>query len=637
MSVKPEFFGKFILLDKIAAGGMAEVYRAKAPGAEGIGKILAIKRILPQYTANPEFIEMFKGEAKIAVNLTQGNIGQIYEFGLQSDQFFLLMEFIDGRNLRQILSRCSKIQKALTIEQCVYTIAQVSNGLDYAHRCTNKNTGTHLNIIHRDMSPQNIMISYEGEIKIIDFGIAKAESKIENTRAGTLKGKFGYMSPEQAEGMELDARTDIFSLGIVLWELLSGERLFVANNEVNTIRKIRECQIPSLKKINPNIPEELERISMKTLAKDRSLRYQTAAELYRDLSRFLYKVNPEFTQHELSVFIKNLFREEILEDRKKITEFAKIGFPEPERQVTVSQLTQTQTRTEPSEDEVLLVLSNSVPEIEMPKAQSLNSFNKKSKEFSLKLGSLEIVKEPTQLKKPFNLTRPGISPLGHDSPTITSSYQNRHGSHVIAKMAAFSIFVAGVTISLFLFFKYPDKIMGPTVNFARSLVSQHLDIGSVTSVTPAFEPSPPDKVKTYITSIPAGAQIEVNGIPESSTTPAEIIVPNHKVIKLTLRHEGYLTQQHDFEPKFDGDSFTVSLQKSMVAYLNIDVIPNDAVIYLNNEKLNKRSPIRNYPVPAGKKIIVKAFNPYHNTSDQTTVVLKQDTSQNVKLFLKRKK
>src|SRR5580700_1504798 len=247
---------------------MAEVYRAKAPGAEGIGKILAIKRILPQYSSNSEFIEMFKTEAKIAINLTQANIGQIYEFGVEKDQFFLLMEFIDGRNLRQVLSRCTKVQKALTIEQCVFIISQVANGLDYAHRCIDKNTGGPLNIIHRDMSPQNIMVSFEGEVKIVDFGIAKAESKIEVTRAGTLKGKFGYMSPEQAEGQPVDLRTDIFSLGIVLWELLANDRLFVANNEINTLRKIRDCQVPSLRKINPNIHAELERITMKALTKD---------------------------------------------------------------------------------------------------------------------------------------------------------------------------------------------------------------------------------------------------------------------------------------------------------------------------------------------------------------------------------
>src|SRR3984957_18113740 len=342
VSLKYEYFGKFVLLYKVAAGGMAEVYRAKAPGAEGIGKILAIKRILPQYTSNSEFIEMFKSEAKIAINLTQGNIAQIYEFGEEKNQFFLLMEYIDGRNLRQVLSRCAKLQKALTIEQCVFIIGQVASGLDYAHRCMDKNTGGPLNIIHRDMSPQNIMLSFEGEVKIIDFGIAKAESKIENTRAGTLKGKFGYMSPEQAEGLDLDARSDIFSAGIVLWELLSGERLFIANNEVNTIRKIKECQIPSLRKINPNIHEELERISFKALAKDRNLRYQTAAELHRDLSRFLYKVNPEFTPHDLALTVKTLFKDDILEDRKKSLEFAKIKTPD---RATREELAGTATET----------------------------------------------------------------------------------------------------------------------------------------------------------------------------------------------------------------------------------------------------------------------------------------------------
>ncbi|MCM2282896.1 MAG: protein kinase [Bdellovibrionaceae bacterium] len=319
-----EAFGKYILLEKLATGGMAEVYLAKNNGAGGIGKLVAIKRILPQYSENIDFIDMFKDEAKIAVNLAHSNIVSIHEFGVEREQFFLVMDYVEGRNLRQILNKMKKSGLSFSVEQVLYIIKEVAAGLDSAHRCLDRSSGKPLNITHRDMSPQNVMISFEGEVKVVDFGIAKAETQIETTRAGTLKGKFGYMSPEQAEGQVVDLRTDIFSLGIVLWELLANDRLFVANNEINTLRKIRDCQIPSLRKINPNIPAELERICNKALARDRNLRYQTSAAFHRELSRFLNRQFPDFSPHDFSVFIKTLFASEILDHRKKIVDYSRV-------------------------------------------------------------------------------------------------------------------------------------------------------------------------------------------------------------------------------------------------------------------------------------------------------------------------
>jgi eukaryotic-like serine/threonine-protein kinase len=694
VSLKSEFFGKFILLDKIATGGMAEVYRAKAPGAEGIGKILAIKRILPQYSSNSEFIEMFKGEAKIAVNLTQANIGQIYEFGEEQGQFYLLMEFIDGRNLRQILSRCSKLQKALTIEQCVYIIAQVSNGLDYAHRCTNKNTGTPLNIIHRDMSPQNIMVSFEGETKIIDFGIAKAESKIDSTRAGTLKGKFGYMSPEQAEGMDLDARTDIFSTGIVLWELLSGERLFVANNEVNTIRKIRECQIPSLKKINPNIPDELERIAMKALAKDRSLRFQTAAELYRDLSRFLYKVNPEFTQHELSVFTKSLFKDEILEDRKRVAEFVRITFPQDDKKKPVSVETKTftdaSTATETHPTNVESPAPFSLSSVMPKEAKSLNfgptSVENKAPEIKIandasqsnasNIPSLSIVPAPASPKEtPRNLvpesnmdhgdklsldiesmkkslgnqqqqqqnssqnrsSAPGTSPLTRTGFTMTSSYNKRTPrDNPLARVFPILLLISTLSASAYYVLIEPDKL----VTYGSRLYDMVLPKQKM--VIPSVVPTPAvpkeERAEIFVTTIPAGATIDVNG-ENMGTTPSTIKVPLKKQVSISLRKDGYLVYSKEHIVTRSPDEIQATLQRTAVGYLDIEVRPtgNTIDIFVNGQKLSEKPPIKRYAVPAGKTLVVKAVNPYANTSDQTSVSVRQDSVQPVKLFLTKQK
>jgi eukaryotic-like serine/threonine-protein kinase len=308
---KFERFGNYILLEKLASGGMAEIYLSKKLAAEGVQKFVAVKRILAQHSASEDFIRMFKDEARIAVNLSHSNVVSIYDFGVENNQLYLVMDYLEGKNLRQILNRLKQLNKRFSISHIAHVIKLIAAGLDHAHRLIDATTGQPLNIIHRDMSPQNVMVSFEGEVKIIDFGIAKSTTQEESTRVGTLKGKFGYMSPEQVDGMEVDARTDIFALGIMAWEMLSEQRLFLTNNEMTTLRKIRDCKIPSLREIDPNIPVELEKIINKGLARNKTQRYQTAAELQKDLHSFLNRYNPDFSGQDFSEFIKEMYAEEI--------------------------------------------------------------------------------------------------------------------------------------------------------------------------------------------------------------------------------------------------------------------------------------------------------------------------------------
>jgi eukaryotic-like serine/threonine-protein kinase len=189
MAQQIESFGKYLLLEKLASGGMAEVYLAKSTGANGVSKFLAIKKILPQYSDDPDFVKWFNEEAKIAVNLNHGNVVSIYDFGHELRQFYLVMEYVEGKNLRQLTNELKKMGLAFGIEHIVYIIKEVAAGLDHAHRCIDGSTGKPLNIIHRDMSPQNIMVSFEGEIKVIDFGIAKTDVQDQGTKGGQLKGK----------------------------------------------------------------------------------------------------------------------------------------------------------------------------------------------------------------------------------------------------------------------------------------------------------------------------------------------------------------------------------------------------------------------------------------------------------------
>jgi serine/threonine protein kinase len=313
-------FGRYFLLDMIAQGGMAEIYRARLAGRDGAGRILVIKRIQAGFGGHEEFLQMFQSEIKVTMGFNHPNIVQLYDFGEEQGQPYIAMEFVDGKNVRQLMSRFNELKQPFPIELAAHIIEQSASGLHYAHSFRDKISGEPLNVVHRDISPQNIIVSFEGTVKVIDFGIAKATTNSEATRAGVIKGKPSYLSPEQISGEVLDGRSDVFALGICLWELLCGRKLFAGENDLAVLKLIESCQthvkIPST--INPKVPKELDYIVLKSLAKHREKRYQTAEEFQRALHKFVYAYHPEFNPSDLSFYAKDLFKEEIVEDRKRI-------------------------------------------------------------------------------------------------------------------------------------------------------------------------------------------------------------------------------------------------------------------------------------------------------------------------------
>ncbi len=314
---KPIPFGDYYLLEKINTGGMAEVFKAKTFGVKGFERIVAVKKILPSISEDEEFITMFIDEAKIAVQLTHANIAQVFDLGNIDDQYYIAMEYVSGRDLRVIYDRCSRSGQKLDIPCVCYIISEICKGLDYAHNKKSA-SGEPLGIIHRDISPQNILISYDGECKLIDFGIAKAANKTNATQVGILKGKFSYMSPEQVAGKtKIDCRSDVFALGIVLFEILTLKRLFLGSSDFSTLEKIRKVEVSPPTLYNPNIPEDLEEIVLKALDKDVNQRYQSAAELSEALQRFMIKHNMFYTAKDLSEFMQTLFAKEIVLEQQK--------------------------------------------------------------------------------------------------------------------------------------------------------------------------------------------------------------------------------------------------------------------------------------------------------------------------------
>jgi serine/threonine protein kinase len=298
-------YGPYRLLQRIAVGGMAEVFRAKRTGVEGFEKVVAVKRILPHLSDNKEFVDMFIDEAKMVAGLTHPNIVQIFDLGKIDRTYFIAMDYVHGRDLRTIMRRGREKGLRIPLDLSLLVVSRVCSALEFAHRKKDER-GVPMKIVHRDVSPQNILISFEGEVKLTDFGIAKAATKATITDSGALRGKLLYMSPEQAWGKPMDRRSDVFSLGIVFYEMVTDQKPFMATSEMSILETVRECRVVPPSQVNPRIPEKLERVLLKALARDVDERYQDAAEMYRDLERVLHERQPP-TSAELTRFMELLF------------------------------------------------------------------------------------------------------------------------------------------------------------------------------------------------------------------------------------------------------------------------------------------------------------------------------------------
>ena len=304
-----EQFGKYILLRKIATGGMAEIFLAKQAGLGDIDRFVVIKRVLPHLTENPEFSRMFVDEMRLAAVLNHPNIVQIIDIGAVGEQYFIAMEYLEGRDLRCVMRKAAGRGEIVPLSFSIRAVCDMCEGLNYAHH-RRGNQGQPLNIIHRDVSPQNVMSTVQGAVKLLDFGIAKAESQLNETRSGVLKGKYSYMSPEQAMGQPLDPRSDLFAIGIILYELTTGRRLFKHPNEVVVLKMVADADVPPPSVVDPGYPPELEQIVMKALAKNPDERYSNCRELQNELQEFAAPRRLMMGPAEVGDYISLLFQDE---------------------------------------------------------------------------------------------------------------------------------------------------------------------------------------------------------------------------------------------------------------------------------------------------------------------------------------
>ncbi|HEV8581692.1 MAG TPA: TonB family protein [Thermoanaerobaculia bacterium] len=301
-----ESFGQYTLLDRIAVGGMAEVWKARMRGVEGFQKTVAIKRILPHMTDNAEFVGMFIDEAKLAAQLTHPNIVHIYDLGKIGRDYYIAMEYVEGKDLRSLLNAGRRKGLPLPLELGLLIAARLASALDYAHRKRDFED-REMGLVHRDVSPQNVLLTYDGDVKLCDFGIAKAVSKVGQTQMGALKGKLQYMSPEQAWGRAVDSRSDLFSLGAVLFEMVTGERLFPGDSEISVLEAVRQGKTRSPRQVDPAVPREVDEIVVKALAVDPQDRFQSADEMKRRLGAAIASLAPSVGPTDLAAYLQRVF------------------------------------------------------------------------------------------------------------------------------------------------------------------------------------------------------------------------------------------------------------------------------------------------------------------------------------------
>ncbi len=392
----PKPFGPYTLLRRLAVGGMAEVYVAKTKGIGGFEKLVAIKVIHPRFSEDEHFVQMLVEEAKISVQLNHVNIAQTFDLGCIDDTYYISMEYVEGADGFRVEKRARDKKIAIPVDICCYIAAEICNGLGYAHRKRDAD-GSPLGIVHRDISPQNVLVSFSGEVKIVDFGIAKAALRGGQTEVGVIKGKYYYMSPEQAWGDPVDQRTDVFATGLLLHELLTGEMVYQEDNVPALLDRVRKAEIPSPRARRRDVPEELAAVIMKAVAKDASDRFQSAHAFGQELTRLLYQINPTFTASRMAQLMGTLFPEDVRRHSQILklppAEQAPVVAPTPSEERELERMSREQFAPSAAEPSVIFDLD----EVEEMTRNDILPFRKKGQA----KGEGRVADRPTkQLRSP---------------------------------------------------------------------------------------------------------------------------------------------------------------------------------------------------------------------------------------------
>ncbi|MBX7149103.1 protein kinase [bacterium] len=585
MAFEPKPFGKYFLMERIAVGGMAEIYKAKTFGVDGFEKLLAIKKILPNYSADKEFIAMLTDEAKLVVKLSHTNIVQIYDLGKVGDDYYISMEYIDGVNLREVINRSKELNQSIPLPLALFMASEIASGLDYAHSKRDDH-GQPLEIVHRDISPQNILISFEGETKIVDFGIAKAAMNVSHTTAGILKGKVTYMSPEQASGNSIDGRTDIYSTGILLYEMITGERLFTGESQFDILAKIRDS-VFSDENLNSKIPKEVRPLLIKALAKNPENRFESAGDLQIALTKLLYSKYDDFSPKQLGSFIQKTFQTE-LKIRKQ--------------QTKIDRETENQTRS---------MLIN-----KMKSQEEILAHNE-----SVELPILQDTTKPESDIKPEDLDHgDGIMPIKENTST-DAHIQNSSSSAIRLVLWMVVFIVLGGLLSYFFYLRNKTPVVEkPPVVEEPPLVVEEPPLPPVTPPPVDETPPAPVLVDIKIASTPPGAMIMVDNADTGLKTPAQLNdIPEGKTFTLKLVLPQYLPIEQAITAASSLKPYTfifIPDPQFVEATLTISTNVDGASVTINDKKQENLSGITLKP---GTYIIQVSKNGYLPQSNTLTI------------------
>ncbi len=307
---------RYRVIERLAAGGMAEVFVGEQQSHQGFKKKVAIKRVLPHLAQNKNFIKMFLDEARLGARLTHANIVNVFDIGAADNTYFIVMEFVDGANLKKLMDALKQQGRTLPVKAAIYISMEACRGLNFAHELVD-DEGNSIQLVHRDVSPPNILISKRGEVKVTDFGLAKATTQLEKTDPGVVKGKFSYLAPEAARGEDVDQRADVFAMGVVLWEMLAGRRLFLGETDYQTVKLVQQTNVPSLSRLNPEVDQEFEEILAQALTTDPNTRYQSARDFGDALAGYLFGHKLKVTSYDIANLVKQCLATDVSPARQE--------------------------------------------------------------------------------------------------------------------------------------------------------------------------------------------------------------------------------------------------------------------------------------------------------------------------------
>ena len=655
---KFERFGKYLILDHLVDGGMAKICRARFLG-EQANKIVAVKMVQPQFSKDPAFVQMFEDELKVTFGLLHPNIAQMYDYGIVSEQLYTAMEYVDGANLKQYLDRLREKNFVFPVEISTYITSQVCQALHYAHTFTDKLTGKPFNIIHRDISPHNIMLTYDGAVKVIDFGIAKADSNSEATQAGTIKGKLSYLAPEYLDGLQLDHRYDQFAVGITLWELLCSRKLFKAPNDLAVLKQIQACKIPPPSSINPNVPKELDIIVLKALAKDRNQRFENMDKFNRALVKFLYSNYPDFNATDLGYFAKQLFKEEIKKDKEKFVEYGKIDIKPyledlaRDGKAQESSISGTgSSLTKKIEIDFGLDKKNKEDLSQLTEGIELDRGGRTKTAAARKFSSVK-TNSKIQLKSN-GQKEPSLARRTGGTSATTKVRRRSSGSsagagntstrrRVAAKKAppqkssgaGMLPLVGSVALAVFLYTQ-ADLVKEFTGFDIKALIGVESEVvgapeRKVANQTQKSPASVAEQNSGYIrfSNLDSNMRVFINGRP-AKTEGIKAFAPLNKKVSVTVRKTGY--KKHTFEniylteQNFSKDLFIPDLEKEVVGLLSTSqnfTSGSKLILNVDGEVIERQLPFSNMRIPAGRYEAIIA-NPLLNTERKEIIEIKEN-------------